>query len=154
MRPWPTRPWQGPLRAAGRPAPPGLTATPVREQRASCSRTTRATCTTVHRTWLVWAEGPVKRRAQQTTHPTCRVVWCRMAGLERKVSAARKSQTASLSSFSFYQVLHYTKCFGPVQSLSCCFTCQRVTCGRVDAVVGRALLAVSRRILLRSIRQD
>jgi hypothetical protein len=34
MRSWLSLPWQGPLRAAGRPAPPDLTATLVREQSA------------------------------------------------------------------------------------------------------------------------
>ncbi len=42
MRPWLSLPWQGPLRAAGRPAPPDLTATLVRVERARSPRTTRS----------------------------------------------------------------------------------------------------------------
>jgi hypothetical protein len=61
MLPLPTRPRQGPLRAAGRPAPPDLTATLVRKQSARGPRTTRSTLTTVH--GIVTKSAGVGRRA-------------------------------------------------------------------------------------------
>ncbi len=85
--PLPIRPPQGPLRAAGRPAHPDLTATLVREQSARGPLTTLATLATVlgiviksagvgRRTCEVQGKGAFSRPHILHT------VWCRMARLE------------------------------------------------------------------------